>query len=205
MIRYSISLITFLFTSMFFSASLLNAAESFPLDRVHLLDGPFKHAQDLNLEQLLKYDVDRLLAPFRKEAGLNTNAESYPGGFWINLDGHIGGHYLSAMAFYVAATNDSECRRRMNYMVDVLADCQAAHGNGYVGGIPRSRELWDMVKAGDSAAVRKRGVPWYNLHKTFAGLRDAWLYGHNTKAKDVLVRLADWCERLPQNQIHSDS
>src|SRR6476659_886633 len=42
----------------------------FPLSDVVRLDGPFKHARDLNIQTLLKYDVDRLLAGYRKEAGL---------------------------------------------------------------------------------------------------------------------------------------
>ena len=42
----------------------------FPLESVTLLNGPFKHARDLNIEVLLKYDTDRLLAGYRKEAGL---------------------------------------------------------------------------------------------------------------------------------------
>ncbi len=36
-------------------------------------------------------------------------------------------------------------------------------------------------------------MPWYNLDKTFAGLRDAWLLGHSEKAKDILIKFADWC------------
>ena len=50
----------------------------FPLYDVTLLNGPFKHARDLNIQTLLKYDVDRLLAPYRKEAGLEPKAQSYP-------------------------------------------------------------------------------------------------------------------------------
>ena len=42
----------------------------FPLENVSLLDGKFKNARDLNMSVLLEYDVDRLLAPYRKEAGL---------------------------------------------------------------------------------------------------------------------------------------
>ena len=42
----------------------------FALGDVQLLDGPLKDARDLNIKVLLEYDVDRLLAPFRKEAGL---------------------------------------------------------------------------------------------------------------------------------------
>jgi uncharacterized protein len=35
-------------------------------------------------------------------------------------------------------------------------------------------------------------VPWYTMHKIFAGLRDANLHAENTAALDVLTRLADW-------------
>jgi len=36
-----------------------------------------------------------LLAPYRKEAGLPEKAKCYPN--WDGLDGHIAGHYLSAL------------------------------------------------------------------------------------------------------------
>ena len=51
--------------------------ELFPLSDVQLLDGPFKHAQDLNRSVLLEYDVDRLLAPFLIEAGLKPKAVKF--------------------------------------------------------------------------------------------------------------------------------
>jgi DUF1680 family protein len=170
------------------------AAEEFGLDQVKLLDGPFKHAQDVNLEVLLKYDVDRLLAGYRKEAGLEAKAKSFSN--WEGLDGHIGGHYLSAMAMYAAVTGNTECKRRMDYIVSELAACQAANGDGYVGAILQSKEVWRQVKAGDSKVLTQRWVPWYNMHKTFAGLRDAWIYGHNAQAKEVLIKLSDWCDNL---------
>ena len=44
-------------------------ADEFPLGDVTLLSGPLKKARDLNIQTLLKYDCDRLLAPYRKEAG----------------------------------------------------------------------------------------------------------------------------------------
>ena len=96
----------------------------FPLGDVTLLDGPLKHARDLNVKTLLKYDCDRLLAPFRKEAGLEPKAKTYPN--WDGLDGHVGGHYLTAMAIN-AATGDEECRRRMEYMISEIAECAAAN------------------------------------------------------------------------------
>ena len=67
-------------------------ADEFYLSDVTLLDGPLKHAQDLNVQTLLQYDCDRLLAPFRKEAGLEPKAKPYPN--WDGLDGHVAGHYL---------------------------------------------------------------------------------------------------------------
>ena len=170
----------------------LYAVGSFNLDQVKLLDGPFKHAQDVNLKVLLQYDVDRLLAPFLKEAGLTPKAESYPN--WIGLDGHIGGHYLSALSMYVAATGDKECQHRLDYMLFELHQCQIANGNGYVGGVPNSKEIFAALAAGDPKATLKGWVPWYNLHKTYAGLRDAWIYTKNPLARKMLIDFADWCD-----------
>src|SRR5678810_1481984 len=96
----------------------------FPLSEVTLLDGPFKHARDLNIQTLLKYDVDRLLAGYRKEAALPEKAKSYPN--WEGLDGHVGGHYLSALAMNYASGN-AECKKRMLYMIAELKKCQDAN------------------------------------------------------------------------------
>ena len=169
----------------------------FPLGDVSLLDGPFKHARDLNLQVLLKYDVNRLLAPYRKEAGLPEKAKSYPN--WDGLDGHVGGHYLSAMAMYYAAVGNVECKKRMDYMISELKACQEANaknnpgwGVGYVGGVPKSADLWSKIKAGDAAAIWAAWAPWYNIHKMYAGLRDAWLYASSDEAKTLFLKYCDW-------------
>ncbi|MHB9143029.1 MAG: beta-L-arabinofuranosidase domain-containing protein, partial [Paludibacter sp.] len=127
---------------------------SFPLGDVTLLDGPFKHARDLNITTLLKYDVDRLLAPYLKEAGLTPKGASYIN--WIGLDGHIGGHYLSALAINYAATGNADCKQRMDYMLAELKACQDANGVkypswavGYVGGVPGSNGIWSTLKTGN--------------------------------------------------------
>jgi uncharacterized protein len=170
---------------------------TFPLGDVTLLDGPFKHARDLNITTLLKYNVDRLLAPYRKEAGLTAKAQSY--GNWIGLDGHICGHYLSAMAMNYASTGNATCKSRMDYIVNELKVCQTANGLkypgwavGYAGGVPGSNAIWSTFKSGDFATYNNTWVPWYNLHKTFAGLRDAWVYGGNETAKTVFLAFCDW-------------
>src|SRR5690606_37417381 len=98
---------------------------TFPLEDVTLLDGLFKHSRYLNIEVLLQYNVNRLLAPYRKEAGLEPREPSYPN--WEGLDGHIGGHYLSAMAMNYAATGNEECKKRMDYMISEMKEIQDAN------------------------------------------------------------------------------
>ncbi len=163
---------------------------TFSLSSVKLLDGPFKHACDLNTQVLLQYDVDRLLAPFLKEAGLTPKGELFPN--WAGLDGHVGGHYLSALAIHYAATGNKVCKERMDYMLSELKRCQQQHGNGYIGGVPDGMTVWNEIKRGNPGIVWKYWVPWYNVHKTYAGLRDAWLYGGSEDAKQMFLDLCDW-------------
>ena len=119
--------------ALFLSTGTITAQErlypnTFSLGDVTLLDGPFKHAQELYLTVLLKYDVDRLLASYLKDAGLPKKAECFPN--WSGLDGHVAGHYLSAMAMNYASTGNQECKKRMDYMIAELKRCQDKNGNG---------------------------------------------------------------------------
>lgn len=188
----------------------LNAQEklyqnAFPLSDITLLDGPFKHACELNVKVLLQYDTDRLLAPFLQEAGLPKKAEYFPN--WAGLDGHIGGHYLSALAIHYATTGNKACKDRMEYVISEMKRCQEANGDGYIGGVPDGHKIWSEIKKGNSRFVFNYWVPWYNVHKTFAGLRDAWLYGGNEQAKEMFLALCDWgisvTEGLSDEQMKS--
>jgi uncharacterized protein len=67
---------------------------TFPLSQVRVLDGPFKQAQDANIGYVRALEVDRLLAPYRIEAG-GTRAE---GAEVSQLGEHTAGHYLTALA-----------------------------------------------------------------------------------------------------------
>ena len=169
-----------------------------PLRSVRLLESPFSEAVKANRQYLLVHDLDRLLAPFRREAGLEPKAPPY--GNWenIGLDGLTAGHYLSAISVMMAsgADPDGEFRRRLDTMIDELEEIQKANGNGYLGGIPGSRDFWSRVAEGRVELMRRKWVPWYNLHKMFAGLRDAYLLGGSEKARDLLVRYGDWCEQV---------
>ncbi|MBP5356117.1 MAG: glycoside hydrolase family 127 protein [Prevotella sp.] len=178
-------------------------ADEFPLGDVTLLDGPLKKARDLNIKTLLQYDCDRLLAPYRKEAGLTPKAKAYPN--WDGLDGHVGGHYLSAMAMNAAMGNE-ECRQRMLYMISELQECADANvknhpdwGKGYVGGMPNSERIWSTFKKGDFRTYFGSWAPFYNIHKMYAGLRDAWLYCGNEQAKTLFLGFCDWAIDLTKD------
>lgn len=170
--------------------------DEFPLGDITLLDGPLKHARDLNVQVLLKYDCDRMLAPYRKEAGLQPRKPSYPN--WDGLDGHVGGHYLSALAIN-AATGNEECRKRMEYMISELQLVLDANNqrpeawcHNYIGGVPNSAKMWTAFCKGDFGPYFGTWAPFYNIHKMYAGLRDAWLYCGNEQAKNLFLKFCDW-------------
>jgi DUF1680 family protein len=176
------------------------AVQLFPLSEVRLTSGPFLEAQQTDLRYLMQLNPDRLLAPFLREAGLPPKKESYGNWESSGLDGHMGGHYLSALALMYASTGNSEVLDRLNYVVAELARAQESNGNGYIGGIPGGRQAFDDIAHGklqaDSFSVNGKWVPWYNLHKLFAGLRDAWRHAGNAQARDMLIALSDWALTL---------
>ena len=183
-----------------FAKSPRMAAESFDLGRVRVTGGVFKEKQDIDREFLLEYmdkhRTDRLLAEFRRVAGLKEKAKRYPGR-WEGggINGHSLGHYLSALSACYAATGDSRAKDRADYIVDELAECQKANGDGYVMTIPQAK-VWDKIKAGTFSAsgfaICGWWVPNYTIHKVFAGLRDAYRWTGNRKALEVERGLADW-------------
>jgi uncharacterized protein len=172
------------------------AAEEFRLEDVRLLDGPFKNAMMRDAAYLLRLEPDRLLSGFRKEAGLKPKGETYGGWEAMTIAGHSLGHYLSACALMFASTGDTRFRDRVNYIVAELEACQRANGNGYVAAIPNGKKIFQEVSAGDIRVkpfdLNGGWVPWYTLHKLFAGLLDANRYTQNAAALSIAVKLADW-------------
>lgn len=198
----------------------------FDLEQVTLLDGPMKTAMDINIELLMKYDVDRLLTPYVRQAGLaattDANSKYYQ---WLtkhpnfrnwgapdfDLSGHVGGHYLTALALAYAASHDAkvkaQMKERMDYMVGVMKDCQDQYENdteglkGFIGGQPMN-DAWRLLYKESNIALRGQGataVPWYCQHKILAGLRDAYIYGGNEMAKNMFLKLCDWCILVTSN------
>ncbi|MGY6520105.1 MAG: beta-L-arabinofuranosidase domain-containing protein [Mongoliitalea sp.] len=173
-----------------------SAVEFFPLNRITLLESPFKQAMEVNKQYMLAMEVDRLLAPFMKEAGIPWSAENY--GNWESggLDGHIGGHYLSALAMMFASTGDPDIESRLDYMLEQLQIAQEANGSGYLSGVPGGKKFWEELRNGQikaaSFSLNERWVPLYNIHKIFAGLRDAYQIAGKEQAKSMLIALTDW-------------
>lgn len=190
---------TLVFTAVA-AATTYGDIQSFPLDRVRITGGIFKEKQDIDREYLLGFmtqeRTDRLLAEFRRVAGLPEKAKRYEGR-WEGggINGHSLGHYLTALSACYAVTRAPAAKERVDYIVDELAACQAANGDGYVMTIPQSN-VWDKVRSGDFKAsgfsICDWWVPNYTIHKVFAGLRDAFRWTGSTKALEVERRLGDW-------------
>jgi DUF1680 family protein len=172
----------------------------FPLSAVRLGASPFLEAQQTDLRYIMALEPDRLLAPFLREAGLPLKQPTYGNWESSGLDGHMGGHYLSALALMYAASGDAEVLKRLDYCVAELKRCQDANGNGYIGGIPGGASAWNDIAQGklqaDNFSVNGKWVPWYNLHKVYAGLRDAHTYGGSKEARAMLIALCDWTLEL---------
>jgi len=173
-----------------------------PLRKVRITGGPLLRAQQADSKYLLELEPDRMLAFYRTHAGLAAKATPYGGwdGPGRNLTGHVAGHYLSAVSLMFAATGDVRFKDRGAYIVRELAEVQAQQGDGYLSALEGGREAFAALSRGEirSAAFDLNGLwsPWYTLHKTFAGLRDAYRHTGNRTALDVEARFAGWAARV---------
>ena len=185
-----------------------DAARPLPLSAVRLTGGPLKNAQDLDAKYLLALEPDRMMAGYRLRAGLEPKAKGYGGWDSVNgkqLTGHIAGHYLSAVSLMYAATGDRRFKERADYLVKELKEVQDKRGNGYLGAItdPQGTDgavIFEQVAKGDirSGGFDLNGMwsPWYTLHKTYAGLRDAYRFTGNRTALELEIKYAKWAESI---------
>lgn len=177
-------------------------ARPIPLEKVRLTGGPLLKAQQITADYLLKLEPDRMLALYRKTAGLQPKAEPYNGwdGPGRNLSGHIAGHYLSAVSLMYAATGDIRFKERADYIVKELKEVQDKHGDGYLSALEGGRRCFEALARGEIRAssfdLNGEWSPWYTLHKTFAGLRDAYRLTGNKTALEVEVKFAAWAEKI---------
>ncbi|WP_113654669.1 glycoside hydrolase family 127 protein [Pedobacter namyangjuensis] len=180
----------------FANIALAQKVTAFKAQEVKLLPSIFKNAEQTDLRYMLALDADKLLAPYLREAGLPAKTTSYTNWENTGLDGHIGGHYLTALSLMYASTSSPKVGDRLNYMLTELKRCQDKNGNGYIGGVPGSNALWQDIANGKIQVgtfdLNKKWVPLYNIHKTIAGLKDAYVYTKNPLAKQMLVDYGNW-------------
>jgi len=101
----------------------------------------FTANRDRVLNFARSYPLDRMLAVFRANAGLDTMGAQAPGGwetFDGNLRGHYAGHFLSCLALAYAGSGEAVFKERLDDMVTALGECQAALA-ATVGGRPIGR------------------------------------------------------------------
>lgn len=164
---------------------------------VKILPGVFRERMDVNRQYLLELDTNCLLQNFYLEAGIilpglqvvdNPETANLHWGWeapTCQLRGHFLGHWISAAAKLIAADGEPELRVKLNNIVSELARCQELNGGEWVGSIPekyftrliKNQYIWS---------------PQYVMHKTIAGLSDAYIYAGNTQALDILSHLSDW-------------
>ncbi|KAK4142920.1 uncharacterized protein C8A04DRAFT_37959 [Dichotomopilus funicola] len=172
-------------------------ASSFPLSDVQLTQSRWMDNQDRTLAYLLFVDPDRLLYNFRSTHHLDTQGAQTNGG-WDAPDfpfrSHAQGHFLTAWAQCAATLKNDDCLDRVTYFVAELAKAQANNqaagfSTGYLSGFPESD--FDKLEGG---TLTNGNVPYYAVHKTMAGLFDAWKLVGDETARDVLLAMAGWVD-----------
>src|SRR5882672_1750943 len=183
-------------------------ATPLPLESVRLTASPFLDAVEANRRYLLELEPDRLLHNFRTNSGLKPKGEIYGGWESESLAGHTLGHYLSACSLMYAQVGESECRRRVDYIVGELRLCQQASGDGYVSAFTRKngeaiengKAIFPELMRGEirSAPFNLNGVwsPLYTVHKLLAGLLDAERYCGNTGARPIAIGMSAYLDRV---------
>ena len=176
-------------------ATAADLVQSVDATHVRLLPGSaFYDRQELHRTgYLASFDPDRLLYDYRKFVTMEQPegvGEAWTGWDTSWLRGHMMGHYLSAASRMAVATGDDSFRKKVDYMVSVLAECQDAIGeDGYLAAFPSG--AFDRLegKPGDSGGVV---VPYYIIHKTMSGLLDAHHYLGNKQALEIAVKMGDY-------------
>lgn len=177
---------------------------------ITLLNSVFSQSEKIGREYLDGVDIDRLLSPIFEAHNMPApnNAKRYGGwerksaNNWekspetFSLAGHSLGHFLSALSECYAKSVDEKLKQKILYIVSQLESVQSNAKSGYIGGCKENcfTELFDKNL---TSWAEGYWVPWYNLHKIFKGLTDAYSVTEDQTVLRVLLRFADWaCDGL---------
>jgi uncharacterized protein len=192
----------------------------FPLGAVRIDDASvFARARDEMLHLARVYPVDRLLAVFRRNAGLDTRGALPPGNWeglghpdeqaWGEADypgrehaptanllrGHYAGHFLSMLAFAAAGEHDPVLKAKVDGFVMGLGEVQAAlaaTGRYSHPGFLAAYGEWQFSRLEDFAPYGEIWAPYYTCHKLMAGLLDAHELTGNKQALPIAVAMGHW-------------
>lgn len=166
------------------------------MENVSLLNGIFKDSQEKGMEYLLYLDVDRLISPCYEAVGKSPKKPRYGGWESTGISGHSIGHWLSAAATMYSLTSNEQLKQKLDYAIKELETVQSFDDKGYVSGF--SRSCFDQVFTGefevDNFSLSGGWVPWYSIHKIYAGLIDTYIHTRNEKALAIVIKLADWAK-----------
>jgi len=192
----------------------------FPLGDVRIGDdGMFARSRRQMLHLARAYPVDRLLAVFRANAGLDVRGAEPPGaweGFghpdeqpWSEHDypgreaahtanllrGHYAGHFLSMLSLAAAGEADAGLRGKVDEFVAGLAEVQAAlaaSGRYSHRGFLAAYGEWQFSRLEQYAPYGEIWAPYYTCHKIMAGLLDAYELAGSTQALEIVTGMARW-------------
>ncbi|WP_199035396.1 beta-L-arabinofuranosidase domain-containing protein [Glycomyces salinus] len=192
----------------------------FALEAVRI-DGAsvFARARDEILHLARAYPVDRLLAVFRRNAGLDTRGAAPPGNWedfghaneepWSETDypgreraqtanllrGHYAGHFLSMLAMAAAGERDRSLRAKTEELVSGLGEVQdtlAATGRYTHPGFLAAYGEWQFSRLEDFAPYGEIWAPYYTCHKIMAGLLDAHRLTGSDRALEIATAMGHW-------------
>jgi len=194
-------------------------AEPFPMSDVTLAPSVATRSQDQILHLARQYPVDRVLAVFRRNAGLDTQGASAPGGWegfghaneepWGPDDypgrastqtanllrGHYGGHFLSMVSLAYASTGETVLRDKVDQIVEGLGEVQAAlaaMGRFSHPGFLAAYGEWQFSQLEKYAPYGEIWAPYYTCHKIMAGLVEAYRLAGNDQALEIATSMAAW-------------
>ncbi|MFC4403482.1 beta-L-arabinofuranosidase domain-containing protein [Gracilibacillus xinjiangensis] len=170
---------------------------------IKLLEGIFKQSQEKGKEYLLYLDVDRLIAPCYEAANQQAKKERYGGWEKTPIAGHSIGHWLSAAAQMYYVTGDRQLLEKLKYALAELENVQDS--DGYLSGFPRT--CFDQVFTGEfdveHFSLAGSWVPWYSIHKIYAGLIDIYQLIGEQKALQIVIKMADWAYNGLKDLTHN--
>ena len=200
------------------------AVEPFTLSDVAIAGGnsnPFGIAQERNRQFVLGLNSSQLACQYTSAANLtkceggrscpSSGGDGAPvcnplsgemglGGYY----GHYLGHWLSATAFLINGTGDSQVRQKAEAMIMALNATMAAWAgkygpthDGYL--FPYDPIVYHYLHTESAGCSRHLcgiySVPYYTLHKVMAGLLDHATQAGNELAWTMVLKMAAWVKR----------